>query len=69
MAKAPDYGREVGTLEGQVGLLTKLTFAIIPLIIALGGCLYWQINDVRSKLEERINGVSDRLTKIETSAR
>ena len=67
MAKAPDYGREVGTLEGQVGLLTKLTFAIIPLIIAMGGGLYWQINDVRSKLEERISGVGERLTKIETS--
>ena len=65
--KPSDYGRDLGKLEGQMTIVISLMFAIIPLIIAMGASLFWLINDAKSSLGERITGVGDRLTKIETT--
>jgi hypothetical protein len=32
----PDYGRDLGKLEGQMTIVITLMFTIIPLIIAMG---------------------------------
>jgi hypothetical protein len=84
MAKAPDYGREVGNLEGKVDMLvqstavvgelagkvtilTKTLYALIALIVPFGAALMWQVLDGKWKLEEKINGLGNRLTAIETT--
>jgi hypothetical protein len=73
-AQAPDYGRDLGKLEGAVAVLTRLTFAVIgflTVIVAGGVALFVQINQVRSDLVTQINQVqstlADRLSKLESS--
>ncbi len=58
---APDYGRDLGKLEGSVDVLKNLTFAVIGflgLIVAGGVGLFVVIHQVKTDLGER-------LTKIE----
>jgi hypothetical protein len=38
-----------------------------PRVFAMGGGLFWLIHDAKSGLAEKISGVGDRLTKLETS--
>ncbi len=63
----PDYGRDLGKLEGQMTIVITLMFAIIPLVIAMGASLFWLINDAKSNLGAKIDGIGDRLTKLEAS--
>ena len=67
MTKTDYTGRDFGNLEGEVRTVTKLMFAIIPLIIGLGGGLFWFINDTKTSLTGKIEELGTRLTKIETS--
>jgi hypothetical protein len=54
-APASDYGRDLGKLEGSVGVLTKLMFTVISFLVALAGggiFLLSQIHDVKSSVDE-----------------
>jgi hypothetical protein len=58
----------VGELAGKVDTLSKVLLAVIPLLFAFGAALMWQVLDGKWKLDEKINGLGNRLTTIETSA-
>jgi hypothetical protein len=74
-APASDYGRDLGKLEGSVGVLTKLTFTVISFLLAIAGggiFLLLQVHDVKSNLDETRRNVADaleRIGKIETATR
>ncbi len=63
----PDFNRDLGKLEGQMSIVIRLMWAVFPVIIAIGGSLFWLINDSTKSLGEKIIGFGDRLTKLETS--
>jgi hypothetical protein len=65
--KQTDHSRELGNLEGKMTIVISLMFAFIPLLFAVGGSLFWLINDARSTLGEKIGGLGDRLTRVEST--
>jgi hypothetical protein len=65
--KQTDHSRDLGNLEGKMTIVISLMFAFIPLLFAVGGSLFWLINDARSTLGEKIGGLGDRLTRVETT--
>jgi len=74
VASAPaSYDRDLGKLEGSVGVLTTLTFTVIGFLVAIAGggiFLLWQFYDVKSSLDETKRNVADalvRIGKIETA--
>jgi hypothetical protein len=71
--KSPDYDRALGNLEGSVGVLTKLTFAVISFLIAIvagGVFLLVQIYDVKSTvadIKRDLGSAVERIGKIEAA--
>jgi hypothetical protein len=69
----PDIGRDVGKLEGSVGLLTKFSFAIIGLlglVVAGGITILLQLGDIKSDLalaKKDIAYVSEKMAKIDAN--
>ena len=71
---APDYGRDLGKLEGSVAVLTRLSFAVLgflTLIVAGGFALFLQIGQLRSDLTAQISqtrsDLSERIVRLESA--
>lgn len=66
-----DLNRDVGKLEGSVGLLTKLSFAIISLlglVVAGGMTIFVQISNIKTDLAlaaKDIAAANEKLVKID----
>jgi len=68
---SPDYGRDLGKLEGSVDVLKQLTFAVIGILtVIVGGgiALFVQIHSVSSDLEMAKTELSGRLARVEGAA-
>jgi hypothetical protein len=66
---APDYGRDLGKLEGSVDVLKALTFAVIGFltVIVIGGLyLLSQISDVKIDLRDAKRDISSALERLTT---
>jgi len=71
--QSPDYGRDLGKLEGTVGVLQNLSFAIITLLVAIVGggiFLLLQISDVKSTASDTKRDIAaavERISKLEVA--
>lgn len=69
----PDIGRDVGKLEGRVGLLTKLSFVMIGLlglVVAGGITILSQLGDLKGDLalaKKDIGYINEKMAKIDAN--
>lgn len=64
---APDYGRDLGKLEGAVDVLSKLAIAILSILVAIivGGIgLFVQISDLKSVVTQAQNDIKSAAEKL-----
>jgi hypothetical protein len=63
----PDYGRDLGKLEGSVDILKSMTFVVIGFlgtIVAGGIGLFVQINGVRTELSQKIDKLEGAVAEL-----